>query len=76
MGREDEIRLIAYAIWEEESCPDGRDCEHWLTAETLWEKRENARKADGGSADSAPKRAARRTAKSTAPGKKSRKTQP
>ena len=38
MGREDEIRLIAYSIWEEENCPDGRDCEHWFRAEIIWEE--------------------------------------
>jgi hypothetical protein len=39
MGREDEIRLIAYSIWEEESCPDGLDCEHWFKAEAIWEEK-------------------------------------
>jgi hypothetical protein len=38
MGREDEIKLIAYQIWEGESCPDGKDCEHWFRAETIWEE--------------------------------------
>jgi hypothetical protein len=38
MGREDEVRLIAYNIWEEENCPDGRDCEHWFKAEVVWEE--------------------------------------
>ena len=37
MGREDEIRIIAYRIWEEEGCCDGHDCEHWLKAEMVWE---------------------------------------
>jgi hypothetical protein len=36
MGREDEVRLIAYRIWEEEGCCQGRDIEHWIKAETLW----------------------------------------
>jgi translation initiation factor IF-2 len=39
MGKEDEIRSIAYQIWEEEGCQDGRDCEHWFTAEAVWEKK-------------------------------------
>jgi hypothetical protein len=38
MGREDEVRLIAYRIWEEEGCCQGRDIEHWIKAETLWEQ--------------------------------------
>ena len=42
MDREDEIRLIAYQIWEEEGCKDGQDCEHWFRAETLWEKKNKA----------------------------------
>jgi translation elongation factor EF-1alpha len=43
MGREDEIRLIAYRIWEEEGCQDGHDCEHWFKAEALWEERQKVR---------------------------------
>jgi hypothetical protein len=42
MGRGDEIRLIAYSIWEEEGCPDGRDSEHWLRAEAIWEENRKA----------------------------------
>jgi hypothetical protein len=26
------IRDRAYAIWEEEGCPEGRDAEHWMKA--------------------------------------------
>lgn len=40
MGREDEIRIIAYRIWEEEGCCDGHDCEHWLKAEVIWEEKQ------------------------------------
>ncbi len=32
-GREDGIRRRAYAIWEEEGRPEGRDEEHWARAE-------------------------------------------
>lgn len=43
MGREDNIRLIAYSIWEQEGCPNGKDCEHWLKAESVWQgKQRNA----------------------------------
>jgi hypothetical protein len=31
--REQAIRERAYAIWEEEGRPDGRDLDHWLRAE-------------------------------------------
>jgi hypothetical protein len=40
MGREDEVRLIAYSIWEQEGCYDGHDMEHWLKAEAIWEKKQ------------------------------------
>lgn len=35
----DEIRSIAYQIWEEEGYPEGRDVEHWLRAEMIWQER-------------------------------------
>ena len=38
MAREDEIRLIAYNIWEKERRPDGNDSEHWFKAEAIWEQ--------------------------------------
>ena len=42
MGRGDEIRTIAYRIWEEEGRCDGHDFDHWLKAEVIWEdKRKN-----------------------------------
>jgi translation elongation factor EF-1alpha len=41
VAKEDEIRLTAYHIWEEEDCQDGHDCEHWLMAEAIWEKKHN-----------------------------------
>ena len=40
MGKEDEIRLIAFNIWQEENCIDGHDCEHWFRAETIWEQKQ------------------------------------
>ncbi len=40
MVREDEIRIIAYHIWEEEGCCHGHDCEHWLKAEVIWEQKQ------------------------------------
>lgn len=43
MGRDDEIRVIAYSIWKEEGRPNGRDSEHWLRAEAIW--KEEDRKA-------------------------------
>ena len=37
MEREEEIRRLAYSIWEKEGYPHGRDIEHWLKAETIWQ---------------------------------------
>jgi hypothetical protein len=34
----DEIRFIAYNLWEQEKCPNGKDCEHWFRAEAIWEE--------------------------------------
>jgi hypothetical protein len=36
MGREEEIKVIAYDIWKTEGCHDGRDCDHWYRAELIW----------------------------------------
>jgi hypothetical protein len=37
MARDDEIRTIAYYIWQEDGCVHGHDCEHWIRAEAIWE---------------------------------------
>jgi len=34
--REQEIRELAYGIWQEQGCPDGYDVQHWLSAEAIW----------------------------------------
>ncbi len=36
--REDEVRLIAYHIWQKEGGYDGRDSEYWLRAEMIWKE--------------------------------------
>jgi len=33
-----EIRELAYRIWQEEGCPDGRAVDHWVKAQILWEE--------------------------------------
>jgi hypothetical protein len=38
VSREDEIRLIAFYIWEAENRPDGHAMDHWLEGETIWER--------------------------------------
>jgi hypothetical protein len=42
MAKKDEIRLIAYNIWEQEGCINGKDCEHWFRAEAIWEEQEKS----------------------------------
>jgi hypothetical protein len=37
MSREDEIRIIAYGLWEKEGYPDGKDVAHWFKATQIWE---------------------------------------
>ena len=37
MGRDDEVRVIAYRIWQEAGCPDGCHEDHWYRAEIIWE---------------------------------------
>ena len=38
VNRNEEIRQVAYRIWQEEGRPDGRHHEHWLRAEMIWEE--------------------------------------
>jgi hypothetical protein len=38
MAREDEVKLIAYRLWEEDGCCHGRDVAHWLRAEMVWQE--------------------------------------
>ncbi len=33
VGFEEIVRARAYALWESEGCPAGRDAEHWLRSE-------------------------------------------
>ncbi len=40
MNYEDRVRQIAYHIWEEEGRPQGRDLDHWLKAESIWQEEE------------------------------------
>jgi hypothetical protein len=35
MEREDQIQRIAYQLWEEEGCPQGRSLEHYFKAEAI-----------------------------------------
>jgi hypothetical protein len=42
MAKENGIRLIAYNIWEQAGCINGKDCEHWFRAEAIWEEQEKS----------------------------------
>jgi hypothetical protein len=39
MHHDEEIRLIAYHIWEDEGHPNGRQMDHWLKAETTLQQK-------------------------------------
>lgn len=71
MGREDEIRLIAYNLWEIENRPEGRQSEHWAKAEALWQE-QNAKPRETLKAKPNAKRATAR--KSAAPTSTVRRT--
>ena len=36
VNREEEIRQLAYKLWEDAGRPDGHADSYWLKAETLW----------------------------------------
>jgi len=55
MAKEDEIKLIAYNIWLEEGCCDGRDLEHWVRAEIIWEEQAKQGKKSGPAKEAAVK---------------------
>ena len=40
MHHENEVKLIAYQIWEQDGHPGGHDLEHWFKAEAVWQKRQ------------------------------------
>jgi hypothetical protein len=41
MERQDEIRAIAYCLWEEEGRPTGKDLEHYYRAETIYQQQQH-----------------------------------
>jgi hypothetical protein len=40
MATDEEIRKLAYSIWEQEGCPEGKDVEHYLRAKKIIETKE------------------------------------
>jgi len=66
MDTDGPIRTRAYAIWEAEGRPNGRDLDHWLQAEA--ENGKPRRRAPAAPRAKAPAKAARKApAKRTAP---------
>jgi hypothetical protein len=59
MERGEEIRQIAYQVWEEEGRPNGRDLEHWLRAEAIWQKIEPSQSEPPSESQGTPKRVPR-----------------
>jgi hypothetical protein len=41
--KEQRIREIAYSLWEEEGCPEGRADEHWAAAEAIVDAQDGER---------------------------------
>ncbi len=46
MDREEEIRKIAYHMWDLEGRPEGHAEEYWLMAESIWEINHQKEAAD------------------------------
>lgn len=42
-GDDEEIRQIAYQLWLDEGCPEGRHHDHWLKAEEILHARQVTR---------------------------------
>jgi Protein of unknown function (DUF2934) len=39
MNRDEEIREVAYKLWQEEGYPHGYEVQHWLKAEEIWQEK-------------------------------------
>jgi hypothetical protein len=42
--RDEQIRELAYRIWQEEGYPHGHEVQHWLKAETIWLEEHRAKR--------------------------------
>ena len=42
--RDEEIRQLAYKLWQDAGCPNGTDLEHWLKAQELWQEKHHPKK--------------------------------
>ena len=41
---DEEIRQLAYRLWQEAGCPNGSDLQHWLKAQDIWRQTHPAKK--------------------------------
>ncbi len=39
IDRDEEIRQLAYRLWQESGCPIGSDLQHWLQAQEMWQEK-------------------------------------
>jgi Protein of unknown function (DUF2934) len=39
IDRDEEIRQLAYRLWQESGCPTGSDLQHWLKAQEMWQEK-------------------------------------
>ena len=60
MAKQEEIKIIAYHLWEGDSRRHGRDLEHWLKAEAIC--KENGKVTSG----EVPQKVKRKQTKKTA----------
>jgi hypothetical protein len=44
--RDQEIRELAYGIWQQEGCPQGYEVQQWLKAETIWQEEQRPREPE------------------------------
>ena len=43
MATEEQIKILAYSIWQQEGCPLGKNIEHYYRAKRILEERETER---------------------------------
>lgn len=70
-NHDEDIRQIAYQLWLDEGCPQGRHVDHWIKAESIWRERQAAKPAARTRAVKAPAKK-----RSTAAASRPRKAKP
>ncbi|GEM_PF-6237846 len=62
MNRQAEIERIAYLLWCDEGCLEGRDLDHYFAAEQAWEEQYASQKGACEKLDAAEPRPSRKRA--------------